>query len=87
MDDEKTASVRTASFTPLQFTKYIIDMKKLKNLHFSGTEGNNSDYIFTNYIYEGNPKYKKKYFIQKNYEKIFTLSRGNVVINEVFKKK
>ena len=86
MDNDKIVSVRTASFTPLRFTKYIINREKLKKLNFSGTEGSESEYVFTNYIYEGNPKYKEKYFIGENYKKIYTLSRGNIIINEVFKK-
>ena len=77
----------TASFTPLNYSKYIINHKRIKNISFSGTNNINSDYIFTNYVYEGNPKYKKKYFIPKNYEKFYTLKKGNIVINEIYKKK
>ena len=28
----------------------------------------------------------KKYFISKNYNKIFTLKKGNIIINELYKK-
>jgi len=85
-DDEKI-SIRTGSFTPLKYSVHIVDNKKLKNVTFSGNEELNQNYFFTNYIYEKNPKSLKKYFIPKNYEKIFTLKRGNIIINEIYKKK
>ena len=80
-------SIRTGSFTPLKYSKYIINNEKLKNITFSGTAELNQDYFFTNYIYEKNPKFMKKYLISENYEKFFTLKRGNIIINEIYKKK
>jgi len=85
-DLSKNINIGTASFTPLNYSRYIIDHKNIKNINFPGTENINSDYIFTNYVYEGNPKYKKKYIIPKNYNKIYSLIRGNIIINEVYKK-
>ena len=85
-DDEKI-SIRTGSFTPLKYSGYIIDNQKLKNVTFSGNEELNQNYFFTNYIYEKNPRLLKKYSISENYEKFFTLKRGNIIINEIYKKK
>ena len=83
--DEKdiNKSIRTASFVPLNYTKLMLEDKEIK---FEGTYNNNQDYIFTNYIYESNPIYLKKYDIPKNYTKFFTLERDGIVINEVYKK-
>ena len=85
-NNSENINIRTASFTPLNYSKYIINNEKMKNINFTGTAGINSEYIFTNHIYEGNPKYKKKYFIPNNYKKIYSLKRGNIVINEIYKK-
>ena len=87
IDEFENASIRTASFTPLNYSRYIINHERIKNINFPGTAKLNSEYIFTNYVYEGNPKYKKKYFIPKNYEKFYTLKKGNIIINEIYKKK
>jgi len=86
-DDSEEVSIGEASFTPLAYSRYIINNKKINNVVFSGTTKNNQDYFITNYIYERNPKFIKKYSISKKYEKFFTLKRGNVIINEIYKKK
>ena len=83
----KKINVGTASFTPLSYSKYIINDKKIENINFLGNDQLNNDYIFTNYMYEKDPKISKKYLIPRNYEKVFTLKRGNIIINEIFKKK
>ena len=57
-----------------------------ERLILTGTKHLNQDYIFTNRVYERNPKFLKKYKIPNNYKKIFVLKRGNVVINEIYKK-
>ena len=59
---------------------------KNKKISLTGTEQYDQDFIFTNYIYENNPRYLKKYIIPKNYTKFFTLKRGNVIINEIYRK-
>ncbi len=78
--------VRTASFTPLNYTKLIMSESENERLILTGTKHLNQDYIFTNRVYERNPKFLKKYKIPDNYKKIFVLRRGNVVINEIYKK-
>jgi hypothetical protein len=83
IDDSEEVSIGEASFTPLAYSRYIINNKKINNIVFSGTTKNNQDYFITNYIYERNPKFIKKYSISKKYEKFFTLKRGNVIINEI----
>ena len=51
-----------------------------------GTTNKNQKFLFTNYIFESNPNFEKKYSISNNYEKIYTLRRGNIIINEIFEK-
>ena len=84
-NEENSVTIRTASFTPLNYSKKIIEIDE-KIYKFEGTTHSNQDYIFTNYHYEKNPKYEKKYLIPKNYQKVFTSRRGNIIINEVYKK-
>ena len=78
-------TIRTASFTPLNYSKKIINIDE-EIYKLEGTTHSNQDYIFTNYHYEKNPKYEKKYLIPKNYQKVFTIRRGNIIINEIYKK-
>ena len=46
-----------------------------ERLILTGTKHLNQDYIFTNRVYERNPKFLKKYKIPDNYKKIFVLRR------------
>jgi hypothetical protein len=78
-------SVRTASFTPLFYSKLVTNTDDA-HFRFTGTQQIDQDFIFTNYIYESDPKYLKKYLIPKNYSKFFSLKRGNIIINEIYKK-
>jgi len=80
-------SIRTLSFVPLHYSMYIIDDPLVNNLKFTGTVNNNQDYIFTNYVYEQNPLFLKKYDLPKNYYKFLSLKVGDILIYDVFKKK
>lgn len=86
-NDKKIYTVRTASYTTLSYSKKIINDKRISKLKFTGTTNLNQDFIFTNYIYEKDPRFEKKYFIPISYEKIYTLKKGGIIINEIFKKK
>ena len=79
-------NLRTSSFTNLGYSKKIMKRDDLNKLKLQGTVDNNQEFIFTNYVYDRNPKYTKKYFIPPNYNKIFTLKKGNIIINEIYKK-
>ena len=65
----------------------MFEPSKIKNLLFTGTEQKNQDYIFTNLVFESNPDYLEKYNIPEDYEKVFFLQRGNIILNEVYKKR
>ena len=81
--DGKT-KVRTASFTPLNYSKLFFKKGVTDNLVFTGTEELQQKYVFTNFIFEENPKFLDKYEVPSNYKKVFQLRRGNIVLNEVF---
>ena len=79
----KEFSIAVASFTPLNYSNLIIDKKN--KIEFKDIKEQNSKYIFSNYIYEMNPNLLKKYKIPENYFKIFSLKRGKIIINEIYK--
>ena len=81
--EEKEFSIAVASFTPLNYSNLIIDKKN--KIEFRDIKEQNSKYIFSNYIYEMNPNLLKKYKIPENYFKIFSLKRGKIIINEIYK--
>ena len=79
----KEFSIAVASFTPLNYSNLIINKKN--KIEFKDIKEQNSKYIFSNYIYEMNPNLLKKYKIPENYIKIFSLKRGKIIINEIYK--
>ena len=85
-DDKKEINVRTASFTPLEYSVNITNNERINKLNLDGTVDLGQKYIFTNYIYERDPKFTKKYIISNEYKKIYSLRKGNIIINEIFKK-
>ena len=78
-------TIGVASFTPLEYSQKMLSKNKSRKIDIIGTNYNNPDFIFNNFIYEVNPLYSKKYKIPNNYEKSFVIKRGNIIINEVFK--
>ena len=79
--------VRVASFSPLQYTYLILDKSDVDLFSIAGTVDLNQQFVFTNYIYDKNPVFEKKYFVSGNYDRVFTLKRGNIILNEIFEKK
>lgn len=82
---DKDLEVRTASFTPLFFSKFFLNPKQ-ENIKITGTENTEQDFIFTNFVYESDPKYLKKYTIPKNYSTYFILKKNNIIINKILQK-
>ena len=85
--NDKNISIGNASFSPLEYSRYMLDKDKTDKVIFSGNAKFDQDYIFTNFVFDSNPKHQRKYNIPKNYEKIFELRKGNILINEVYIKK
>ena len=79
--------VRVASFSPLQYTYLILDKSDVDLFSIAGTVDLNQQFVFTNYVYDKNPVFEKKYFVSGNYDRVFTLKRGNIILNEIFEKK
>jgi hypothetical protein len=81
--EEGKFSIAVASFTPLNYSNLILNTKN--KIEFKDLKERNAKYIFSNYIYEMKPNLIKKYKIPENYFKIFSLKRGKVMINEIYK--
>ena len=77
----------SASFSSLGYSKLILENTAKEKFSISGTTNESQTFIFSNYIFDNNPKFEQKYSIGNNYNKIFTLKRGNIIINEIFEKK
>ena len=84
--DEKVISVGNASWTPFQNGKDILEPEDQKKFNFVGQEYEKADYIYTNYIYEVDPKYNKKYKIPDNFTKIEKLIINGIPIYSIYKK-
>ena len=84
-------SIANSSFTPLNNLKYSLkpDFSYSKNITFLGTQEKNkntSDFIFTNYYYNKNPKNMEKFKIPENYKSYYKLIIDGIIVNEVFAK-
>ena len=80
--------IGTAAYVPLErFLDFVeFNIKKNKEIFFVGTEFKYADYIYTNYIYEVDIKYNKKYEIPKNFYNFKTKTIDNIKIFSIYKK-
>ena len=91
IDKKNTFSISSSSFTPLENIRFS---KKKKysysnNIKFYGTQKKFkevSDFIFTNYYYNKNPKNMEKFQIPKSYTSYYKLIIEGIIVNEVFTK-
>ncbi len=86
-ENNKVAIVGTASWTPLEDARSLIPMKLWSSIQFVGTNYKNADYIYTNYIYEINTIYNKKYEIPENFYLYKKFEIDDTRIYSIFKKK
>lgn len=89
--ENKNFTISTSSFTPLNHLKYIKreGLSYDEIIKFNGTQEifkSVSDYIFTNYFYNDDPKNLQKYKIPEGYESYYKLIIDDIIVNEVFKK-
>ena len=79
--------IGVASFTNLYLSKKMLPENLKSKLIISGQDYHNADFIFSNNIFEINPEFDNKYFIPIEYKKYQSLKKGNILINEFYKKK
>ena len=90
ISNKNNFSISTSSFTPLINLKYSDGkIPYSQNINFYGTQKNkkhNSDFIFTNYYYNRDPRNEEKYKIPKDYKSYYKLIINGITVNEVFAK-
>ena len=79
--------VGVASFTNLNLSKKMLSPDLKNKIIISGQEYQNADFIFTNNLFEINPEFDDKYYIPTTFKKYSSLKKGNILINEFYKKK
>ena len=58
-----------------------------EKLIFVGQEFHKADYIYTNYVYQSDNKYDKRFVIPSNFEKIKDFKIDNIMIYSIYKKR
>ena len=89
INDSKNLSkilVANASWTPLYNGKDLLKISDQKKLVFVGQDYNKADYIYTNFNYEVDPKFNKKYNIPSQFYEIKKVSIRGIHIYSVYKK-
>ena len=79
--------IATASWTPLEDARSLIPKKLWNRFVFLGTSNmNEADYIYSNYYYEVDTNYNKKYKIPKNFSLYKNLIIDGTRIYSIYKK-
>jgi hypothetical protein len=89
INDSKNLSkifVANASWTPLYNGKDLLNISDKISLVFVGQDYNKADYIYTNFNYEVDPKYNKKYNIPSEFKEIKRVSVRGITIYSIYKK-
>ena len=79
--------IGVASFTNLYLSKKMVTSNLKNKITISGQNYQDSDFIFNNNLFEIDPKFNDKYSIPKTFKKYSSIKRGNILINEFYKKK
>ena len=83
----KKIKIATASFTPLEDSRSMIEREKWDKINFLGTANKEkADYIYSNHLYEVDIKVNKKYSIPKNFKLYKELNIDGIRIYSIFKK-
>ena len=89
LNDKNTITkLGSASWSPLEDLKYVFSKNELKKILFTGTSDlENADFIYTNFMYELDPKFNKKYQIPKNFYLYKSVIKDGTLIYSLYKKK
>ena len=84
--DKNKMIIGVASFTDLYLSKKMLPKNLRKKIIISGQNFDDADFIFNNNYSEINPKFDDKYSIPHSFKKYSSLKKGNILINEFYKK-
>ena len=84
---KKNITIATASWTPLKNGISLIFSNNNKNIKFIGTANKEkADYIYSNYFYEIDSRYNKKYNIKNNFYLFKSLYIDGIKVYSIYKK-
>ncbi len=83
---KKKINLANSSFVPYYRIKDVFSDEKIKKINFVGTEFEQADYIYNNFVYEVNPEYNDKYKIPQNFKQIYVLEIDGIKIYEIYRK-
>ena len=86
-EKKEIINLANASFLPYYRIAKSLKIDQQKKLNFTGTDYNNADYIFNNFVYEVDPKYNNKYKIPDNFRLVYSLEIDGIKMYELYKKK
>ena len=86
LKEDGMLNIATASWTPLEDARSLIPKNEWKRLNFVGNEFENADFIYSNFYYEVNTTFNKKYKIPKNFSLYKTLIIDGTRIYSIYKK-
>ena len=85
--DKDKIKIGTASFTPLEDARSLIDKKFWHKFIFLGTNNlENADYIYTNHIYDIDTNINTKYQIPANFKLHKVVSKNKIRVFSIYKK-
>lgn len=79
--------VAIASWTSMHNGKDMLSEIDKEKLIFVGQEFQKADYIYTNYIFQSENKYDKRFKIPSNFERIKDFKIDNIMIYSIYKRK
>ena len=87
LKEEGKLKIGTASWTPLEDARSMISKKHWERLDFVGTDFENANFIYSNYYFDVNTNYNKKYKIPQNFSLYKTLMIDGTRIYSIYRKK
>ena len=79
-------NIGTASWTPLEDARSLLPVNEWKRLNFVGTEYDQADFIYSNFYYEVNINFNKKYEIPESFSLYKTFKIDGTRIYSLYKK-
>jgi len=87
-NENELIKIGNASASPLIDVLLMFPSEQIKKVQLIGNDNlETADYIYTNYIYEINTNYNKKYEIPINFKLYKSVEKDDTLIYSIYKKK
>ena len=83
---DKLLNICNVGLMNLEMSRKMLPKKEKDTISIKGQSFDKCNYIISNKIFLTDPKYTPKYHIPDNFKKIDSITRGNIVVNEIYKK-